>query len=85
MTRKKKSITLSIGEAEKERLERIAIAYGQTWGEKPNVSALVKAIANGSIKVAWADPDTSTSPKRAAMVAAIALIQEGLAKLLRIV
>ena len=52
MTRKRSSITLSIAEAEKARLEQLALDFGQTWGEKPNVSKLMKAIARGKLRLA---------------------------------
>lgn len=52
MTRKKRSITLSIEEHEKAQLEQLALEFGQTWGDKPNVSKLVKAIAKGKLRLA---------------------------------
>jgi len=57
MTRKGESITLSISKQQKGRLEGIALAFGQTWGDSPNVSALIKAIADddGPVKVVWAN------------------------------
>jgi len=84
MSRKGKSITLSLEEGHKEKLEQIAIDFGCTWGEKPNVSALVDAIASGTLKIDYADAAPAENPKRAAILGAIALIQEGLSKLLRL-
>lgn len=52
MTRRKRSITLSIEEHEKIQLEQLALEFGQTWGEKPNVSKLAKAIAQGKLRLA---------------------------------
>jgi len=52
MTRKKRSITLSIEEHEKAQLEAWALEFGQTWGDSPNVSKLVKAIAQGKLRLA---------------------------------
>jgi predicted DNA-binding transcriptional regulator YafY len=52
MARKRSSITLSIADHEKDQLERLALAFGQTWGEKPNVSKLLKAIARGHLRLA---------------------------------
>lgn len=52
MTRKKRSITLSIEEYEKAQLEQLALEFGQTWGDKPNVSKLIKAIARGQLRLA---------------------------------
>ena len=52
MTRKKRSITLSIEEHEKAQLEALALEFDQTWGDNPNVSKLVKAIAQGKLRLA---------------------------------
>lgn len=52
MTRKKRSITLSIEEHEKAQLEALALEFDQTWGDNPNVSKLVKAIAKGKLRLA---------------------------------
>ena len=84
MPRKKESITINLSLGERESLEEIALAFGCTWGEKANISALMSAIAQDKLKVDWADAEPADNPKRAAMLGAIALIQEGLAKLLRL-
>lgn len=52
MVRKRASITLSVAEQEKAQLEALALELGQTWGERPNVSKLIKAIAKGELQVA---------------------------------
>ncbi|MGK7883359.1 MAG: WYL domain-containing protein [Crocosphaera sp.] len=52
MGRKGKSITLSLLERDKEQLEALADEYGMTWGEKPNISRLLKAIAQGTLRIA---------------------------------
>lgn len=52
MSRKRPSITLSISEHEKAQLERLALKFDQTWGNNPNVSKLVKAIAQGKLRLA---------------------------------
>jgi predicted DNA-binding transcriptional regulator YafY len=52
MTRKNRSVTLSIEEHEKAQLEQLALEYGQTWGDRPNISKLVKAIAQGKLRIA---------------------------------
>jgi len=52
MARKRPSITLSVEEREKARLEQLALEFGQTWGDKPNVSKLLKAIAQGKLRLA---------------------------------
>ena len=45
MSRKGHSITLSIQERDKAQLEQIAIEQGMMWGDRPNISRLVEAIA----------------------------------------
>lgn len=45
MSRKGRSITLSISERDKAELENLALEFGMTWGERPNISRLVEAIA----------------------------------------
>lgn len=52
MLRKRSSITLSISADEKAQLERLALEFGQTWGDNPNVSKLIKAIAKQKIRLA---------------------------------
>ncbi|MGB3136425.1 MAG: WYL domain-containing protein [Nodosilinea sp.] len=52
MTLKKRSITLSIDEAEKAQLEQLALDFDQTWGDRSNVSKLIKAIAQGKLRLA---------------------------------
>ncbi len=87
MTRKGESVTLSLSSEQKQQLERIALEFGQTWGnEKPNISQLVRAIADGELKVTWGDEETPmTKQQRNAMKSAIALIQEGLSKLIKLI
>jgi hypothetical protein len=84
MSRKGQTITLSLEEGHKEQLERLAVDFGCTWGEKPNVSALVAALASGKLRIDYADAAPADNPKRTAILSAIALIQEGLSKLLRL-
>lgn len=52
MVRKRSSVNLSISEHEKAQLEQIALEFGQTWGDNPNVSKLIKAIARGTLRLA---------------------------------
>ncbi len=52
MPPKRSSITLSISVDEKAQLERLALEFGQTWGDKANVSNLIKAIAKQKIRLA---------------------------------
>ena len=59
MSRKGQSITLSLSEREKAELEVLALDLGMTWGERPNISKLVKAIARRQLLIApnhnWSD------------------------------
>ncbi len=52
MGRKGQSITLSISEQEKLQLEALAHEKGMKWGEKPNISRLLKAIARQELLIA---------------------------------
>ena len=52
MPRKRSSFNLSIADHEKARLEQLALEFGQTWGDNPNVSKLIKAIAKGQLRIA---------------------------------
>lgn len=52
MTRKNQAITLSIQEKEKKALEDLALEFGKTWGDKPNISKLIKSIASHELKIA---------------------------------
>lgn len=52
MTRKGKSITLSVSERDKAELETLALEYGLTWGDRPNISKLVEAIARKRLTIA---------------------------------
>jgi predicted DNA-binding transcriptional regulator YafY len=45
MTRKGSAITLSLQDRDKEALQQIALDLNITWGEKPNISKLIEAIA----------------------------------------
>jgi WYL domain len=45
MTRKGIAVTLSLREQDKEALQQLALDLGITWGDKPNISKLVEAIA----------------------------------------
>lgn len=51
MSRKGQSITLSISERDKAELEAIALELGMMWGERPNISKLVEAIARRQLLV----------------------------------
>jgi hypothetical protein len=51
MSRKGQSITLSISEHDKAELEAIALELGMKWGDRPNISKLVEAIARRQLLV----------------------------------
>ncbi|MEH1870390.1 WYL domain-containing protein [Nostoc sp.] len=60
MSRKGQSITLSISERDKVELEAIAGEFGMMWGEEPNISKLIKAIAQRKLLIGnnndWKEP-----------------------------
>ena len=51
MSRKGQSITLSISDRDKAELEAIALELGMMWGDRPNISKLVEAIARRQLLV----------------------------------
>ncbi len=51
MGRRGQSITLSISDKDKEQLEQIAIEQGMMWGDRPNISRLVEAIARRELLI----------------------------------
>jgi predicted DNA-binding transcriptional regulator YafY len=51
MSRKGQSITLSLKEHDKAQLEAIAYELGMMWGDRPNISKLVEAIARRQLLV----------------------------------
>lgn len=52
MSRKGHSITLSICDRDKAQLEAIAHELGMMWGDRPNISKLVEAIARRHLQIA---------------------------------
>ncbi len=52
MTRKGKSITLSVSDRDKAELETLALEFGCTWGDRPNISKLVESIARRQLIIA---------------------------------
>jgi Peptidase family M23 len=52
MTRKGESLTLSISPGTREMLEQLAVEHNCLWGNKPNVSAFVEAIAGKAYWIA---------------------------------
>jgi hypothetical protein len=59
MSRKGQSITLSVSERDKTQLEAIALQFGMKWGDDPNISKLIKSIAQHELIVSknndWQD------------------------------
>jgi WYL domain len=51
MTRKGIAVTLSLQERDKEALQQLALDLGITWGDKPNISKLIEAIARKELLV----------------------------------
>ncbi|NJM74821.1 MAG: WYL domain-containing protein [Acaryochloridaceae cyanobacterium RU_4_10] len=52
MTRKGRAITISLKEPDKIALQTIATQLGYTWGDNPNISKLVEAIAQQKLLIA---------------------------------
>ena len=52
MSRKGKSITLSVSDRDKTELENLALEFGCTWGDRPNISKLVESIARRQLIIA---------------------------------
>lgn len=51
MSRVQQTITIAVSEKLKIRLEQIAAEQGCMWGDKPNISELIRRIAEGEIPV----------------------------------
>jgi predicted DNA-binding transcriptional regulator YafY len=51
MSRKGQSITLSVSERDKAELEAIAKEFGMMWGDRPNISKLIEAIAKRKLLI----------------------------------
>jgi hypothetical protein len=60
MARQRQTVTLSLLETDKAKLEQLAAEFGMTWGENPNISKLIKAIARSELRIApnhdWSAP-----------------------------
>lgn len=52
MGRRGQSITLSISDRDKVQLEELALELGMMWGDRPNITKLVEAIAKKELIVA---------------------------------
>ncbi|MDY6805991.1 MAG: WYL domain-containing protein [Cyanobacteriota bacterium] len=76
MSRKGRSITLSVSERDKAKLEKLALEWGKIWGDRPNMSKLIEAIARGELKIA-PNHDWSTARIEALEATRNALIDAG--------
>jgi len=81
MTRKAESITLSLDMADRAALEKIAMQFGCTWGERPSISELMRAIARGSVKITFNLENPEPSIRARQGQAAIEKIVRGLLEL----
>lgn len=52
MDKKSRAINLSVSETDKAQLEKIALEFGMKWGNRPNISKLVEAIARRQLTIA---------------------------------
>jgi hypothetical protein len=84
MGRRGQSVTLSLSDSDKQQLIEIAQAQGMLWGDKPNISRLVEAIARKEL-VIGRNNDWSTSHIKALQQAMRALIDTGQTEEARII
>jgi hypothetical protein len=52
VNKKSRAINLSVSETDKAQLEKIALEFGMMWGNRPNISKLVEAIARRQLLIA---------------------------------
>jgi predicted DNA-binding transcriptional regulator YafY len=76
VSRKGQSITLSISDQDKAALEALALELGMMWGERPNISKLVEAIARRELLIGY-NHDWSESRVKALVQAISALTDTG--------
>jgi predicted DNA-binding transcriptional regulator YafY len=76
MSRKGQTITLSLQDHHKAHLEALAQSLGYTWGDRPNISSLIKAIAAQNLRLI-ANDDWSHDRINALNQARLALIDAG--------
>jgi hypothetical protein len=76
MGRRGQSITLSISDKDKTQLEQIATEQGMLWGDRPNISRLVEAIARRELLIGR-NNDWSEARIRALQQSIQALIDAG--------
>ena len=84
MSRKGQSITLSLKEADRIALIQLAEEFGIRWGQKPNLSKLIEAIARRELLVAH-NSDWSTEKIQALVTAHHALVDLGQTNVAKIV
>lgn len=76
MGRRGQSVTLSISDSDKAQLEQIAAEQGMLWGDRPNISRLVEAIARRELLIGR-NNDWSADRIRALQQAMRSLIDTG--------
>lgn len=76
MGRRGQSITLSISDRDKAQLEQIAREQGMLWGDRPNISRLVEAIARRELLIGR-NNDWSEEQIRALQQAIWSLVDTG--------
>lgn len=82
--RQRETVTLSLTPEDKAALESLAAEFSCFWGDKPNVSALLKAIARREIQLNRPDVPKEVSD-RAAFAAHLAQIQIASGELLKMI
>lgn len=80
--RKKESFTLSIDPGDEEKLKKIASDMGCLWGERPSISGLLRAIAEGEIICFRKDTLQSRREIASELITISQMIQEEAKKIL---
>lgn len=62
MTKKSESLTISCSAEQRQQLEAIAERFKLNWSGKPNISELIRLIADGSIPVGEIKPARKMKP-----------------------
>ena len=76
MSRKGQTITLSISDQDKAKLEALALEFGFLWGDRPNISKLIEAVSRRQLQVA-SNHDWSTLRIEALYTAIRTLMDRG--------
>jgi hypothetical protein len=83
MGRRGQSITLSLSESDKAQLEVLATEFGMTWGDRPNISKLVEAIARKHLTIApnhdWTQERINTLNQARSTLMDVGRIEDALA------